>query len=113
MGKGRDKGNEINCTDIEAIKSNAEVAVNAFAERWISMPKFTTDCEVMDVRQLRDAMGLRATFENGDPWPKAEQLLIERGFRWHWIGASRVMFLRERDDYVPDDGWEEGEEVNG
>ena len=112
MGKGRDEGNEIHCTDIGAIKSNTEKAVDAFAERWLSMPKFTTDCEVMDVRQLRDAMGLRATIESGDPWPKAEQLLLERGFRWHWLGTNRVMLLRERDDYMPDDGWEEGEEVD-
>ena len=109
MGKGRDEGNEIHCTDIEALKDNTQKAVNDFAERWMSLPKFTADCEIMDQRQLRDAMGLRATIEAGDPWPKAEQLLIHAGFRWHQFGGCRVMFLREREDASPDDGWSDGE----
>lgn len=116
MGKGRDEGNEIHVTDIEALKENTRAAVEGFAGRWLSMPKFSEDCEVMDVRQLRDAMGLRATIEAGDPWPAAEQLLFKMGFRWHWLGNSRVMFLREREDYTGTsagggDGWDDGEEL--
>lgn len=109
MGKGKDIGNEIHCTDIAALKENVEKAVEAFADRYLSMPRFTMDCVVMDQRQLRDAMGLRATIEAGDPWPKAEQLLLEMGFRWHMLGGTRVMYLREREDAVPDDGWDDGE----
>lgn len=111
MGKGRDEGSEIHCTDIQALKDNVENAVDEFAQRYISMPRFTMDCEVMDQCQLRDAMGLRATVEAGDPWPKAEQLLLQHGFRWHLLGGTRVMYLMERADYQPDDGWEEAEEV--
>lgn len=111
MGKGKDTGNEIHCTDIEALKDNAEQAVDVFARRWLSMPAFTLECEVMDQRQLRDAMGLRATIEAGDPWPHAEQLLLEHGFRWHWLGDTRVMYLKERDGYESDDGWSDGEEI--
>ena len=111
MGKGRDEGNEIHVTDIAALKENTEVAVEAFAERWLSMPRFTMECEVMDQRQLRDAMGLRATIEAGDPWPAAESLLLQMGFRWHWLGGSRVMFLKERDGYEDDGGWKEAEEA--
>lgn len=111
MGKGKDTGNEIHCTDIGALKGNASHAVDEFARRYLSMPRFTMDCEVMDQGQLRDAMGLRATIESGDPWPAAEQLLIKAGFRWHWLGGSRVMYLKEREDYMPDDGWSDGEEV--
>lgn len=102
-------------TDIDALKGNAEAAVLGFTERWMSMPTFTERCEVMDIRQLRDAMGLRATQEAGDPWPMAEQLLLELGFRWHWLGTARVMFLQEKDSYVGSsagggDGWEDAEE---
>lgn len=98
-------------TDIEALKNNVEIAVAGFAERWVSMPRFTEFCEVMDQRQLRDAMGLRATIDAGDPWPQAEQMLLAMGFRWHWLGNMRVMFLQERDDFVPETGWQEGEIV--
>lgn len=111
MGKGKDTGNEIHCTDIKALKDNTNRAVEDFAARWLSMPKFTEDCEVMDQRQLRDAMGLRATIEAGDPWPSAEQLLMQHGFRWHWLGNTRVMYLKEREDCQYDDGWSDGEEV--
>lgn len=111
MGKGRDEGSEIHVTDIEALKDNTRHAVEAFAERWISMPDLISCDTVMDVRQLRDAMGLRATIEAGDPWPKAEQLLLQMGFRWHLLGGCRVMFLKERENYEPDDGWNDGEEV--
>jgi len=98
-------------TDIDALKENVRMAVEEFAERWISMPGFGLDVEVMSVSQLRDAMGLRASIDWGDPWPEAEKLLHEFGFRWHWLGGQRVMYLRERDDFVPDTGWEVPEEV--
>ena len=112
MGKGRDEGNEIHCTDIEAIKDVTKRAVDAFARQWMPAPRIDMLCELMDQRQLRDAMGLRATFETGDPWPAAEQLLIQNyNFRWHFLSGQRVMFLKERDDYVHDDGWETAEEV--
>ena len=110
MAKGRDEGNEIHCTDIQALKDNAEEAVEEFSKRYLSMPRFTMECEVMDQRQLRDAMGLRATVEAGDPWPKAEELLLRAGFRWHLLGDTRVMYLKEREDYEPDDGWDTAEE---
>jgi hypothetical protein len=110
MGRGRDEGNEMHVTDIQALKDNVEMAVEEFASRWLSMPRFTEDCEVMDQRQLRDAMGLRATIEAGDPWPKAEQLLMSAGFRWHWLGGSRVMYLKEREDYADNGGWDDAEE---
>ena len=113
MGKGRGEGNEIHCTDLEALKDNVEKAVEEFSSRWISMPRFTEECEVFDQRQLRDAMGLRATIEAGDPWPAAEQQLLEADFRWHWLGGTRVMFLKEREDYSPDDGWDDAEELEG
>lgn len=101
-------------TDIDAVQDNTEQAVAAFTERWLPAPKFDVGTEVMDVRQLRDAMGLRASVDWGDPWPQAEQLLLERGFRWHWISTGRVMFLRERDDFIQgggDTGWEDAEEL--
>ena len=111
MGKGRDEGSEIHCTDIEALKCNTEQAVEAFAERYLCLPRLTMDCVVMDQRQLRDAMGLRSTIEAGDPWPKAERMLDEMGFRWQMLGGTRVMYLREREGYRPDDGWSDGEEI--
>lgn len=98
-------------TNIDAVSANALVSAQAFSERWLSMPNFTVQCEVMDQRQLRDAMGLRATIDYGDPWPAAEQYLLSVGFRWHWLGNQRVMFLKERDGYRPDTGWDEPEEV--
>ena len=110
----RDDGAEkapLRVTDIEAAKENIENAVNAFTERWIPMPHFDIGVEVMDQRRLRDAMGLRTTFDVGDPWPEAERILYLQGFRWHWLGSQRVMFLQERDGWVPDTGWHEAEEV--
>ena len=98
-------------TDIDAAGENIEKMVAAFNERWMPMPGFGLDVEVMSVSQLRDAMGLRASIDWGDPWPAAEQELIEHGFRWHWLGGQRVMYLKERDDFVPDTGWEQAEEV--
>jgi len=99
-------------TDLDALQLNAEAAAKEFGRRWMSAPKFTLNCEVMDQAQLRDAMGLRATFEYGDPWPAVEELLVSMGFRWHLLGSQRVMFLMERKDYTPDTGWEEAEEVS-
>lgn len=92
-------------TNIDALEENVDAAAMAFAERWLPMPGFAMDVEVMDARQLRDAMGLRATIDGGDPWPTAERLLLGLGFRWHWLGTARVMYLREKDGWMPDDGW--------
>lgn len=97
-------------TDIDALTENVTSAVRAFAKRWGSMPGFAPNVEVMDQRQLRDAMGLRATIDGGDPWPVAEKQLLELGFRWHWLGAMRVMYLQEKDEWIPDDGWEDAVE---
>jgi hypothetical protein len=102
---------QFSVTDLDAMKDNATTAVEAFAMRYLSMPRFDIGVEVMDQAQLRDAMGLRSTFESGDPWPAAEKQLLEHGFRWHFLGGMRVMFLKERPDYEPDDGWNDGEEV--
>ena len=113
MGRYDDEGQEQTpkrVTDIEAAKDNIAAAVYAFNERYASMPRFAMGVDVMDQRQLRDAMGLRATIDTGDPWPKAEQLLLELGFRWHWLGGQRVMFIQERDGFVDED-WGEAEEV--
>lgn len=114
MGKGKQEQqdpSQFSVTDLEAMKDNTKCAVEAFAQRYLSLPKFVMDCEVMDQGQLRDAMGLRATFESGDPWPAAEKQLLEHGFCWHNLGGMRVMFLREREDYQHDDGWNDGEEI--
>ena len=99
-------------TDIDAVADNATAAVMAFTERWMPMPHFAIGVEVMDTRQLRDAMGLRATIDYGDPWPAAERLLLDNGFRWHCLGSQRVMYLREKDNYQPDTGWQEAEEIS-
>jgi len=97
-------------TDIDAVASNVKMAVDGFCDQWIPMPGFSLDVEVMTVTQLRDALGLRASIDWGDPWPTAEQELLARGFRWHILGSQRVMYLKERDGFVPDDGWERIEE---
>lgn len=102
---------ELTVTDLDAIKDNATSAVYAFNEQWIPVPSFGLGVEVFDQARLRDAMGLRATFDYGDPWPAAEKELLALGFRWHILGSQRVMFLRERDGYVPDTGWMDAEEV--
>lgn len=99
-------------TDIDAIRRNVSAAVESFNERWMSMPYLTEYCTVMDLRQLRDAMGLRSTMEAGDTWPQAEQMLLQFGFRWHWLGGTRVMYLQERDNFHPDTGWKDVEELN-
>lgn len=99
-------------TDIDAAKNNVQMAVDGFAERWLPMPGFGPGVEVMNQGQLRDAMGLRATIDIGDPWPKAESLLIAFGFRWHCLGGQRVMYVREKDGWIPDTGWDYAEEVD-
>lgn len=111
MAKSDEEKAPLKVTDIDALKMNVRMAVEEFAGRWIPMPGFGLDVEVMSVSQLRDAMGLRASIDWGDPWPAAEKELIEHGFRWHWLGGQRVMYLKERDDFVPDTGWEVPEEV--
>lgn len=98
-------------TDLDAIKDNTRLAVEAFAMQWLSMPRFGLDVEVFDQSRLRDAMGLRATPEYGDPWPAAEQQLYEHGFRWQWLSGQRVMFLKERVGFVADTGWTDAEEI--
>lgn len=99
-------------TDIDAAAANVEASVETFAKRFLSMPRFTEHCVVMDQGQLRDAMGLRASLDVGDPWPAAEQLLMGYGFRWHTLGGMRVMYLQEREDCEPDTGWVEAEEIS-
>ena len=98
-------------TDIPAAQDNIDAAVETFAERWMSLPCMSVPCEVMDQGQLRDAMGLHATIDLGDPWPQAENMLLKLGFRWHSLGAQRVMFLREKENAVIDNGWEPAEEI--
>ena len=91
-------------TDIEA-------AVMAFAEQWMPWPRFDLGVKVMDVGRLRDAMGLRASIDIGDPWPSAEKQLLDLGFRWQMMGGQRVMYLKEKDGFEPDTGWSDAEEV--
>lgn len=110
--KGSDENLPKKATDIDDVLAVADSAVTAFADRWIPAPGFDVGVEVMDVGQLRDAMGLRATIDWGDAWPSVEKKLLESGFRWHWLGGMRVMFLREKDGWVIDTGWQEVEEVN-
>lgn len=97
-------------TDIEAAGDNITAAVEAFAEQWMPWPRFGVGVEVMDVGQLRDAMGLRASIDLGDPWPAAEKQLLALGFRWQMLSGMRVMYLKEKDGFVPDTGWTEAEE---
>lgn len=116
MSKTKEEDVPKKITDIDALQSNIESAVMGFAARWISMPGFGDGVEVMGVSQLRDAMGLRATSDVGDPWPTAEQLLLQSGFCWHWLGSQRVMFLMEKDGYsgttamAGGDGWDDADE---
>ena len=108
-GDGEDAPRKV--TDIDAVHGNAMAAVDGFCDRWVPMPGFALGVEVMTLTQLRDAMGLRASIDWGDPWPAAEKELLERGFRWQQLGCQRVMYLKERDGFVPDTGWEEPEEI--
>lgn len=114
MAKNSDKEQDSpkKVTDIEAAQDNIEASVAAFTERWEPWPRFDIGCEVMDIGQLRDAMGLRASIDIGDPWPKAEKLLTEQyGFRWHWLGGLRVMYMKEKPFCQIDTGWNDGEEI--
>lgn len=97
-------------TDISSAQANIEDAVAAFVQRWMPAPKFDIGVEVMDQGQLRDAMGLRATIDLGDPWPAAERQLLDCGFRWQWLNGLRVMYLKEKTDYTPDTGWQDAKE---
>ena len=106
---GKEKQPE-KATDISAVKNNAVMAVEAFTDQWAVVNEFAIGVVVMDQRQLRDAMGLRASVDWGDPWPAAEQELLNRGYQWRMLGGQRVMFLRERDDFVQT-AWD-GEEIN-
>ncbi len=92
-------------------QANIEDAIFAFTQQWIPAPRFDIGVEVMDVRQLRDAIGVRATADYGDPWPSVERLLLDSGYRWQQMGGQRVMFLKEKDSYQPDTGWQEAEEL--
>lgn len=112
MAKNDEEYEKLHVTDIDALSDNTDRAVEEFAARWVPVPRLTLQCEVMDVRQLRDAMGLRSTFEAGDPWPQAEKKLLDLGFRWHWLGGCRVMLLQERDGFITDDGWSDGELID-
>jgi len=97
-------------TDIDAATDNIKAAVMAFCQQWEPAPKFAIGVEVMGVAQLRDAMGLRASIDWGDPWPAAEKQLLDMGFRWQMLSGMRVMYLREKYGFVPDTGWKEAEE---
>ena len=110
MAKEEEEKSQFKVTDIEAAIDNITMAVQAFSEQWMPAPKFDIGVEVMDVGRLRDAMGLRASFDCGDPWPSAEKQLLEVGFRWQMLGGQRVMYLKEKDGYEPDTGWQEAEE---
>lgn len=101
---------QLTVTDIDAAIENITMAVQAFTEQWTPAPKFEIGVEIMDVGRLRDAMGLRASIDWGDPWPAAEKQLLEVGFRWQILGGQRVMYLKEKDGYEPDTGWQEAEE---
>lgn len=98
-------------TDIDAANNNIDSAVRAFTERWLPWPVFDVDVEIMDVGRLRDAMGLRASIDIGDPWHAAERKLLDAGFCWQWMGGNRVMFLKEKQKCIVNTGWEEAEEI--
>jgi len=88
----------------------ASAAAEAFAARWISLPALSLPCQVMDAGQLRDAMGIRATIDNGDAWPLVEKILRDLGFTWHLLGGTRVMYLRDRGELI-DTEWQEAREA--
>lgn len=104
------KQQPLKVTSIDDAKANISDAVNAFADRYLPWPRFDLGVEVMDQGQLRDALGLRATIDVGDPWPQAERELLDAGFRWQTLSGHRVMYVKERDDYEPDTGWQDAEE---
>lgn len=98
-------------TDIEAAEQNIEDAVYMFCERWLPLDAPIMPFEVMDQGQLRDAMGLRATIDIGDPWPKAENILLSQGWQWHLLGNQRVMYMREKSYCIPSDNTVIAEEL--
>lgn len=98
-------------TDIDAVHDNVKQAVESFAMQWEPAPKFAMGVEVMSVAQLRNALGLRASIDWGDPWPEAEQLLLQKGFRWQMLFGQRIMMVMEKPDFVPETGWEEAVEA--
>ena len=67
-------------TDIDAVEDNVSVAVMAFNERWMPWPRFDLGVEVMDVGQLRDAMGLSTGATRG------RRL---RSSCWTWVSVGR------------------------
>lgn len=101
----------VKVTDIDDLKRNIEDAVMMFNERWCPMPRFDIGVNVMDIGQLRDAIGVRASIDWGDAWPTVERMLLELGFRWHLLGGIRVMYLKEKEDFNPATGWEDADEV--
>lgn len=92
-------------------QQNIKDSVTAFTAQWEPWPRFDIGVEVMTVFQLRNAIGIRLSEDYGDPWPSVERLLLDAGYRWQTLGGQRVMFLKERDGFTPDTGWEYGEEV--
>ena len=96
---------------VQELAEGIDERVTAFAKRYVALPRMVIPCEVMDVGQLRDAMSLRVTPE-GDEWKAAEPLLEEHGMHLQMMGGMRVMFLRERDDFIEDDGWTQAEETD-
>ena len=96
---------------VEELAETISDRVDDFARRYITLPRMVMPCEVMDVGQLRDAMSLRVTPE-GDEWKVAEQLLKEHGMHLQMMGGTRVMFLRERDDFIESDGYLLPEEID-
>lgn len=97
-------------TDLDAIADNTKEAVYMFIDRYLPWPRWEEGCEIMDVGQLRDAMGLRRSDMEGDPWPAAERALTQNGFILRSIAGTRALIVRERDDYHAPDGWNEAEE---
>lgn len=92
-------------------QQNIEDAVAQFAMQYLPSPVYNIDVEIMNQAQLRDAMGIRASADFGDPWPKAERKLLDLGFHWHNFAGDRVMFLLEREDAIVVDGWQTPQEV--
>lgn len=101
--KKSDKDSLASATDVDAILDNAEDSVDRFVREWVCLPSYTEPCEVVTIGELRDILGLRATFD-GDPWPTAESRLRESGFKFSALGSVRVMFLRRRDALIDVEG---------
>lgn len=95
---------------LDDAQSNIDASIVAFTQQWIPWPKFNIGVEIMDMRRLRDIIGVRSSDDYGDPWPYVERALLDNGYRWRTLGSTRVMYVKERDEYEPDDGWEMAEE---